>query len=341
MADMPDPAHILAIAPNWLGDAVMCTPALRAIKRRFPQSILAVAGQPAVCALLEGLPCIDRLHPLPSVRGLFALLSAAWTLAADAEDLAVLFPHSFRAALLARLARAKRRIGYNRDNRRRLLTDAPEPYRENGVITPVYMAREYLDLVAPLGCDDDGLGLELAADPAERAAVRDRFAGDGPLVALAPGAAFGPAKRWPPERFAAVADALAARCGARCALLTGPNEADTRAAVLAAAKSPLLEFSGGGISRLKAVLAESDLLVGNDSGPRHIAIAFGKPVVCVMGPTSPLYTDSPWEKGRLLRVDVDCGPCQKPVCTTDHRCMTRITADAVVEAALPFLTKEP
>jgi heptosyltransferase-2 len=120
-------------------------------------------------------------------------------------------------------------------------------------------------------------------------------------------------------------------------LLTGPGEADTRAAVLKAVKFPLLEFPGGGIPRLKAVLAEADLLVGNDSGPRHIAIAFGKPVVCVMGPTSPRYTDSPWEKGRVLRVEVDCGPCQKPVCATDHRCMTRISVDAVVEAALPFL----
>ncbi len=337
MADMPDPAHILAIAPNWLGDAVMCTPALRALKTRFPQSTLSVAGQPAICTLLEGLPCIDRLHPLTSVRGLFALFAAAWAVADDARDLAVVFPHSFRAALLARLAGAQRRIGYNRDKRRWLLSEAIEPYRENGAITPIYMSREYLDLVAPLGCADDGRGLELAADPAARAAVREHFAGDGPLVAIAPGAAFGPAKRWPAERFASVADALAARHGARCVLLTGPNEADTRAAVLAAAKTTLLEFPGGGIPRLKAILAEADLLVGNDSGPRHIAIAFGKPVICIMGPTSPRYTDSPWENGRLLRVDVDCGPCQKPVCATDHRCMTRISADSVVEAALPFL----
>jgi len=337
MADTPDPAHILAIAPNWLGDAVMCTPALRALKRRFPQSTLAVAGQPAICTLLEGLPFVDRLLPLVSLRGLFSLLNAAWEVSEDARDLAVVFPHSFRAALLARLAGAHRRIGYNRDHRRWLLTDAPEPHRENGVITPIYMSREYLDLIAPLGCTDDGLGLELAAAPSERVAVREHFAGDGPLVAIAPGGAFGPAKRWSAERFAAVADALAAQRGARCVLLTGPGEADTRAAVLAAAKSPLLEFPGGGILRLKAVLAEAELLVGNDSGPRHIAIAFGKPVVCIMGPTSPRYTDSPWEKGRVLRVDVDCGPCQKPVCATDHRCMTRITADAVVEAALPFL----
>ena len=319
----------------------MCTPALRALKRRYPDATLTVAGQPSVCALLQGLPWLDRLCSLNSTRGLIALVSAAWTIAEDARDLAVLFPHSFRAALLARLAGARRRIGYNRDGRRWLLTDAPEPYRENGVITPVYMAREYLDLVAPLGCADDGLGLELFADPAERDAVRARFAGSGPLVVLAPGAAFGPAKRWPAERFAAVADALSTQCGARCALVTGPNEADTRAAVLAAAKRPLLEYPGGGISRLKAVIAEADLLVGNDSGPRHIAIAFGKPVICVMGPTSPRYTDSPWERGRLLRVDVDCGPCQKPVCATDHRCMTRIDAGAVVEAALPFLQQCP
>ena len=111
MADMPDPAHILAIAPNWLGDAVMCTPALRAIKRRFPQSTLAVAGQPAICALLDGQPWVDRLHPLPSLRGLFSLLSASWTVNEDAQDLAVVFPHSFRAALLARIDELTRALG--------------------------------------------------------------------------------------------------------------------------------------------------------------------------------------------------------------------------------------
>jgi heptosyltransferase-2 len=101
----------------------------------------------------------------------------------------------------------------------------------------------------------------------------------------------------------------------------------------------LIEYHGGApsIARLKAAIAGVDLLIGNDSGPRHIAIAFKKPVVCIMGSTSPAYTESPWEWGEVLRVDVDCGPCQKPHCVTDHRCMTGVTVERTVAAAVKWL----
>jgi len=158
-------------------------------------------------------------------------------------------------------------------------------------------------------------------------------------VGIAPGAAFGPSKRWLPERFAAVADRLHREHNAQCFLLTGPGEEETRDAVLRAAQTPLIEYHDGApsIARLKAAIAGVDLLIGNDSGPRHIAIAFGKPVVCIMGSTSPAYTQSPWERGEVLRVDVDCGPCQKPICVTDHRCMTGITVERAVAAAAKWL----
>lgn len=339
MDGIPAPETVLALAPNWLGDAAMCTPALRALKRRFPEAPLTVAGTPAVCALLEGLPWLDALHPVPYRAGPGELWRHARLLAPHARDLAVVFPHSFRAALMARLTGARRRLGQDRGGRRVLLTDTVQPHRENGQITPIYMAHEYLDLLAPLGAVDDNAGLELAAPAEETALLRERFAGPGPLVALAPGAAFGPSKRWFPESFAKVADNLAADCGARCVLLTGPGEEDTRDAVLAAAKTPLLQCPKGGLGMLKAALSLADLLIGNDSGPRHIAIAFKTPVVCIMGPTSPAYTHSPWERGRLLRVDVDCGPCQKPTCATDHRCMTGVTVEAVTGAARAVLAE--
>jgi heptosyltransferase-2 len=183
------------------------------------------------------------------------------------------------------------------------------------------------------------MGLELHADPEVLSAVRSRLPAGGPLVGFAPGAAFGPSKRWLPERFAAVADALRERSDARCVLLTGPGEEDTRAEVQRAARTPLLEPDQGapGIETLKAVVSQLDLMVCNDSGPRHVAVAFRVPTVCIMGPTSPQYSCGPYERGELLRVDVDCGPCQKPTCRTDHRCMTRIPADWVVRAALDHL----
>ena len=336
----PSPKErILALAPNWLGDVAMASPALRALRRRFPDAELAVAGRSAACQLLEGLAWIDRLIPLPSRPGSAAMLRLARVLAPHARTAAIIFPHSFRAALLAWLAGAPRRSGYAVGARSFLLTDRVAPHREDGRLTPVYMALEYLGLTTALGCEDDGKGLELHADPEHVAAVRTYLRRRGPIVGIAPGAAFGPSKQWPAQRYAAVADALTERVGAQCVLMTGPGEQDTRQAVLSAARHPLIECHGGepSIARLKATISQVDLLIGNDSGPRHVAIAFKKPVVCIMGPTSPRYTASPWERGEVLRVDVDCGPCQQPVCTTDHRCMTRIAPEMVVDAALEWL----
>ncbi len=137
------------------------------------------------------------------------------------------------------------------------------------------------------------------------------------------------------------AQALGLASGALCVLLTGPGEEKTRDEVTKAAKHPLAICDEGSptIASLKATVSVLDLLVCNDSGPRHVAVAFNKPVICIMGPTAPVYTEGPYERGRVLRVDVDCGPCQKPVCATDHRCMLNISPDDVLEAALEYLPK--
>ncbi|MBI5095581.1 MAG: lipopolysaccharide heptosyltransferase II [Candidatus Hydrogenedentes bacterium] len=328
--------------PNWIGDAAMCTPALRALHQGFPGGEITVAGRAAPCALLHGLPCVARQFVLPSRPGWLEMRELGHQLKPHARDLAVVLPHSFRSAVLAAFTRANQRLGYNRDGRSFLLTDAVPPHRVNGRIEPIYMAKEYLDLVATIGCKDDGHGLELATDPAVSAQVRTSLSGNGPLIGIAPGAAFGPSKLWPSGRYAQVADMLAKQLGARCVLLTGPGEEQTRDAVRAAAKTPLLCADDGAptLETLKAAVSQLDLLICNDSGTRHVAVAFGVPTVCIMGPTSPRYSEGPYERGKVLRVDVDCGPCQKPVCATDHRCMTRISADWVAETASKILRQE-
>lgn len=333
------PDRILSLVPNWVGDVAMCTPALRALNRRFPQARLEVAGKPAACALLEGLPYIDRYHVFPSRMTVSETMRLGGVLRAAAPDVVVIFPHSLRAALLARLSGAPYRVGYARGGRSCLLTHAVPPHREHGRIAPVYMSREYLDLVACLGCVDDGAGLELSASQEARARAEACFSGNGVRVGIAPGAAFGPSKRWPAERYANVADALIEQMDAQVVLLTGPGEESTRREVLNAAQQPLLTCDGGkpSIESLKATIATLDLLICNDSGARHVAVAFGVPVICIMGPTSPAYSTGPYEKGQVLRVDVDCGPCQKPVCRTDHRCMTRIDVEDVTAAAIALL----
>lgn len=337
------PQHILAFVPNWLGDVVMCTPALRAIKRRYPEARLTVAGKAACCAVLSGLPWLDGALPIPERPGFWQSLALRPTLRDARPDMAVIFPHAFRTAWLAWLSGAPTRIGVDRGGRRLLLTQPLPRYRENGVTVPRYTALEYLELATSLGATPDDEGLELVADPAEMDAVRALLDPQKPTVGIAPGAAFGPSKRWLPERFAAVADRFHRELGAQCVLMTGPGEEDTRAAVLDAAETPLIDCSGGqhSLERLKATIASVDVLIGNDSGPRHIAIAFKRPIICIMGSTRPAYTESPWERGAVLRVEVDCGPCQRPHCVTDHRCMTGVTADRVVEATRPFLAAKP
>jgi heptosyltransferase-2 len=258
-------------------------------------------------------------------------------------DVVVVLPHSFRSALIAWLSGAPRPGGYGRNGRGLLLTDALAPYRERRRIQPVYMAREYLGLVQALGCQDDGEGLQLHADTERVEDVRHLLTGAGPLVGIAPGAAFGPSKRWPVQRFARVAALLHECAGARCVVLTGPGEEELRRAFdnVPSVQNIRPDDETGSVSWLKAIVSQLDLLVCNDSGVRHIAVAFGVPVVCIMGPTSPCYTEGPYEKGHVIRADVDCAPCQDRVCKTDHRCMTRIEPEQVVAAALEYLTTRP
>jgi len=333
------PEKILVIVPNWLGDVAMCTPALRSLHQTFPDAEIVVVGRGPACALLGGLPWISHFETIPARPGLLQMLRIGRALRPYARDLAVVLPHSFRGALLARLTGARKRLGYARGNRGFLLTDRVEPNRENGKIAPTYMAWEYLDLIQKIGCEYDGFGLELSASDRVVAGIREHLVGSGPFVGFAPGAAYGPSKRWLPERYAAVADELRRRTSAQCVLLTGPGEEETRDAVQAAAEKPLIVCDEGNptVDTLKATVSKLDLLVCNDSGPRHVAVSFSVPTVCIMGSTAPVYSQGPYEKGSVLRVDVDCGPCQKPVCTTDHRCMTRIEVDEVVEAALVCL----
>ena len=333
--------------PNWIGDVAMCTPAIRALYRRFPHASIIAIGKKACCDLVQGLPYIAETYPLPPRPTLRAMVYHARRLARYKPALAVVFPHSFRAALFAWMTGARQRIGYDRGGRAWLLTHRVAPYREDGQIVPIYMTKEYYGLVAALGCSEDEHGLELCATEEARrdvaAQIGERTPGV-PIIGFAPGAAFGPSKRWLPERYAQVADALAETLNARCVLITGPGEEETRDAVLKAARTPLILYDAGkpSVEKLKAVIAQLDLLIGNDSGPRHIAVAFKVPVVCVMGSTSPRYSEGPYELGCVVRVnDVPCSPCQKPVCELGHHaCMTHIQADDVARVAREIVQDE-
>jgi heptosyltransferase-2 len=335
--------RILVMAPSWVGDVVMATPALRALRHRFPDAYLAVLARRTGADVLEHNPHVnrtivaDRRGRGPETRGVRGLIRL---LRAERFDLAVLMPNSFRVALWAWCARAMRRVGYRGQWRSALLTDRlPQP-RENGRVVPINMVDRYLDLCRAVGCaelskEEELFASEEDAARAERVLRSLGIAPDDRFAVLIPGASFGPSKLWGSGRFAAVADGLAERFGLRVLAHVGPGEEDIGEALGAAAETEPAVPAPGTIDlrTLKAVVRRSVLVVANDTGPRHYAVAYGVPNVVILGPTSRRYIDVNLERTELLQADVECGPCQRKVCPRDHRCMQRITPEMVLAAA--------
>ena len=383
-----DPRSILVVLPTWVGDFVMATPTLRAIRSRFTDAHITFLINPNLGDLVHGGDWMNECIEWPKnrerkpARGLLSKVyrDFVWDLRRRRFDWAVLLPNSFRAALTARLAGAKRRFGYDRDGRGLLLTDrltcqnlrngsaprrsesGPAPYPSLATTAPVTLGKNipggtgrylpiplveyYADLAEAMGCDRPGDQLELFTTPDCDQSVASRLSEQGisdhhPLVVLSPGARYGAAKCWLPERFAAVADRLVEREGAAVVITCGPGEEPIAAKIGSAMRrnhvgpdSP--RFSLG---ELKSLIRRCDLLICNDAGPRHLAKAFGVAVVTIFGPTHPDWTATDYTAERIVRVDVECGPCQQRVCPLGHlNCITGVTVDAVYGACQDLLT---
>ena len=335
------PRRILVRLPSWVGDAVMATPALRALRAAHPGAWIGVEGRPALAGLLAGLASFDAFLPDAS-RSTFARVRALRALQAD---LAVLLPDSPRAALAPFLAGIPRRAGYARDPLRRfLLTDALEPPRAAGRRVPISMIERYLRVTSRLGCPERGTQLELRVDPEIAEAVAKDLARRGVgeserVLLVTPGAAFGSSKLWPPSHFARACDALARGHGLLPVLAPAPGELAIARDVAArmSQRSLVLAQPEATLAELKALVARASLLLTNDTGPRQIAVALDRPCVVLMGPTDPRHTAHHLERQRVLREDVACSPCHHRRCPIDHRCMTRLAPERVVAAAAELL----
>jgi heptosyltransferase-2 len=323
---------ILIRATNWIGDAVMSLPALRAIRQRFPQADITVLAKPWVAALYEGEGSIDRVMPLDD--------AAKWRLVRrlrrESFDLAVLLPNSFQSAAVVRLGGAKRIIGYARDGRSLLLTDAIAIPRPGEI--PAHERFYYLELLRRAGLIDALPDVpEIRFDNAEQARRRGEalFQTLGvklPVIGVSPGAAYGSAKRWLPERFAESAARLAAETGGTVAVFGSAAERPLCEEVARAADGR--NFAGE--TALRAFIdmtAACRLFLTNDSGAMHIASALGVPSVTVFGPTNEIATGPLGAAARVIREPVDCAPCLLRECPIDHRCMTRVTVDRVIQSA--------
>ncbi|MFM8980966.1 MAG: glycosyltransferase family 9 protein, partial [Planctomycetia bacterium] len=313
---LPAPRHLVVRLPGPLGDAVMATPALRALRRALPSTRITWAAGATVHAALEGLPWRDDVLALPSsmLAGARGPLRAARQLRRLGADAMLLLPNSFSSALAARLARIPLRVGTALQRRGPLLTHAvPVALDARGRLAPRPMRQHYLDLVAPFGAQDDGGPSELRVLPfdAERAAAR--LAGVPPgatLVGVSPGAGFGPSKRWPAARLGEALARLRAEAGVLPLLLAGPGEEPLLAELAAVAGPPLLgaQDEAAGLGVLKGLLARCRLLLTSDAGPRHVAEALGVPTVTWVGPTGPPAPQR--GSGEVLRVEgLECLAC--------------------------------
>jgi heptosyltransferase-2 len=337
------PRSILVRAPNWLGDAVMATPAFRALRAGFPSAHLALHLRREHFDLFEGSPWFDELVSLRSTgeRGASAITEGL-ALRERGFELGLCLPDSFSAALLMRAAGVRRIVGYGRGWRRALLHQlvSSPPATFGRLLIP--RERHVLGLIEALGCEPRGTHLELFVTPRDEALAEARLTSAGveaaaPLALLAPGASYGSSKLWPIASFARVGDALC-EAGAAVALIGSAAERELCRELANRMRCRPHDLCGEfTLGALKGVLRRASVLVCNDAGARHVAAALGVPTVVVLGPTSLAKTNLNLERVRVLSADVGCRPCYHRVCPIDHRCMTRVEPALVIDAALPAL----
>lgn len=345
--------HIAVIMPRWVGDAVMATPALRALRTHFPEARITGAMRPVIGDLLAGTPWLDDSIAYDRHRRdpACSFAAAVRGLRAARPDLAVILPNSLSSAALAWRGGARRRVGAAGHWRRWLLTDAVPPHRDDrGRITIVPPPQAFMDVVAAVGVPPGPLGVELTATPAELAAADAAIAAifpgrTGPLIVLNDNSASGTARAWGTEKLAGLARWLAERVPqARILVHCGPADREQARAAVAQAAHPavagLHDIAELPIGLSKGVFARAALAVSSDSGPRHIAAAFGVPTVALIGPTDPRLGRSDPERCVEIRRDLACSPCGKPECPLGHHdCLRLVTVDEVGRAALDLLER--
>ncbi len=332
--------------PNWVGDLVMATPILSELRRHFPDAEITAMCFERVAPLLEHDRDIDNLFTFsrPTIwmkrdqrRNLIA------TLRAREYDLALLLTNSFSSAFWFWVSRIPQRIGFRADRRSLLLTRSIDPPKE---IETQHQVETNKSLLPLLGIASSSSSPRLHLTPEERTLSRERLTQlgippDAPVIAINPGAAYGSAKCWLPERFQEVTKALL-EDPRLCVLYFGDaSQLSLVRQITAPFSSRVFSLAGSTTLReLTALISEVDLLLTNDSGPMHIAAALGTPLLSLFGSTSPIKT-GPYGQPALsvLQKKVACAPCYLRECPTDFRCMKRISASEVHERLLSLLNK--
>lgn len=333
--------HLAILAPNWVGDLVMATPVLEAACAVEHVGRVSVLVRGHLSALLRGGPVEEHLHELPG-RG-----QERAALRELAPDGVLLLSNSFGSAWRAWRAGVPRRAGNALRGRRWLLTHAVLPPTVDGRRFPVPTAHVQRDVAGLFGITPPDVHPRLHVTASEQAACA-RLLGDAGLepgagyVVCTPGAAFGAAKLWPPERFARALDLLHERHGWRAVVTGGPAEDALVEQVARGCRHDAISLAGAprDLGSLKPLIRDAQLLLVGDSGPRWVAAAFDVPCVSIMGPNVPELTATSLEHCSIVRRELECSPCAQRVCPLGHhRCMTEIEPEHVVAAAEQVLAR--
>jgi len=344
--------RILIRGTNWLGDAVMTTPAMARLRASFPESHIALLATPLTAGLFRESRLVNEvIEYRRREAGVKAFFDTVGQIRSGGFDVALLFQNAFEAALLASLGGISLRIGFAEQGRSALLTHKLHRGAEH---RNRHQTNDYLDIVAE--CERVCLGQNfkpvieqplpsLVATSAQRQAAREKLqhfaiTNHHPLIALNTGATNSRAKCWPADRFAELADRLADDLKAQVILIGGTAEQDYADQVTRLTKrTGAINLAGEtSMSELIGLLAESDLLVSNDTGPAHVAAALGTPTLTIFGPTNEFETSPTGRRSKLIRADnIECARCMHRDCPIDHRCMTWLATDTVFDQARKLL----
>lgn len=338
---------VLVFCPNWVGDVVMSTPTLNCIRQNLPDARIIGLIRNYARGVIEDGPWFDEIVEIND-KTTGGMLDLVWQLRRLKPDLALILPNSFRSALIARLGGAKRIYGYRRNGRTALLTGGPPPMRNGNRITPRPMVEYYMEICRWLNFDTPTELKPLLfcsdANSATGASYIESYgiAPDDMLIGMNPGARFGSSKCWPVEYFARLAELIEQRWNCKIMLFTGPGEQALGDQIVKLSNAKIINPGPDNINLelLKSMVQRCRLLITNDTGPRHYAVAFDIPVVVLMGPTDSRYTDANLEKTIILRRDLECLPCHHKECPLHHDCMAQILPQEVMEAGERLL-QEP
>lgn len=339
---------IVVRGTNWVGDAVMTIPALRQLRRLFPDSKITLHTRSWAQGIFQDADFIDAILPFePEKFGFKTVFEQAKMLRKSRFDLAIVFPNSFQSALITKLGKTARQVGYATDKRSFLLSDAlPVPAWKNERHEIFY----YLNVVAEIEkrffgetkAWENEPQFDLTVSEERKIAARKILSENAvdlskKTVAFAAGSTNSRAKRWHAESYAELNDKIQSAENANVILIGSPEETDVSLEVTEKSKiKPIILTGKTTLAEATAILSVCDLLVSNDTGPAHVSAALGTKTLVIFGPTNP-KTTQPWNS-QIIYKNVECSPCMLRDCPIDHRCMTRISSEEVFQIVKEKLT---